>query len=78
MPIFSKALYSRKEKWFRHNFLNSSVKFESRRGLADERSRPLLLREEGCNELRQTSKGTTMDCRQTPFLPLKIVMHTEI
>ena len=76
--LFPKASSSRKEKWFRHNFLKFSVKFESRRGLADERSRPLLLREEGCNELRQTSKGTTMDCRQTPFLPLKIVMHTEI
>lgn len=75
--LFSKASSSRKEKWFRHNFLNFSVKFESRRGLADERSRPLLLREEGCNELRRTSKGTTIDCRPTSFLRREIVMHTK-
>ena len=76
--LFSKASSSRKEKWFRHNFWNFSVEFESRRRLADERSRPLLLREEGCNELRLTSKGTTIDCRPTSFPPLKIVMHTKI
>ena len=76
--LFSKASSSRKEKWFRHNFWKFSVEFESRRGLADERSRPLLLREEGCNELRLTSKGTTIDCRPTSFPPLKIVMHTKI
>ena len=57
--LFPKASSSRKEKWFRHNFLKFSVKFESRRGLADERSRPLLLREEGCNELRRNDRLQT-------------------
>ena len=74
--LFPKASSSRK-KWFRHNFLKFSVKFGSRRGLADERSRPLILREEGCNELRWTSKGTTIDCRPTSFLPRETMVHTK-